>query len=190
MIWIIYAAPAAVIFITALVLYMFWYEPANFKLSEVDIFVNDRHIRKEGEPQEEEEGNSGGTDSRPFLTILHLSDFHLRKNSKGRKLFRFVRSLKDLEPDFIFITGDLVESNRNIDYLVEMLAPLRAKLGKYAILGVHDHYEKAFIEFVKNMFKKKNSEVAVIVSTGPSLTKQLPLLKEYAEYMTIISVDA
>ena len=157
MAWIIYAAPAAVIFITALVLYMFWYEPSNFKLSEVNIFVSDRYARKEWEIKEDVEGSSGGTGRNPFLTILHLSDFHLRKNSKGRKLFRFVRSLKDLKPDFIFITGDLVESNRNIDYLVEMLEPLNAKSGKYAILGVHDHYEKAFIEFAKNMFKKKRA---------------------------------
>lgn len=31
---------------------------------------------------------------------------------------------------------------------------------------------------------------AVVVSTGPSLTKQLPLLKEFAPYVSIISVDA
>ncbi len=38
--------------------------------------------------------------------------------------------------------------------------------------------------------KAKNSNLAVIVSTGPSLTKQLPLLKEYQDKITIISVDA
>lgn len=37
---------------------------------------------------------------------------------------------------------------------------------------------------------KQNAQVAVIVSTGPSLTKQLPLLKEIQDYVTIISVDA
>jgi len=41
-----------------------------------------------------------------------------------------------------------------------------------------------------DMFKSKNSEIAVIVSTGPSLSKQLPLLKEYAPYITIICIDA
>ena len=38
--------------------------------------------------------------------------------------------------------------------------------------------------------QRKNSEVAVIVSTGPSLTKQLPLLKEIQKNVTIICVDA
>lgn len=36
----------------------------------------------------------------------------------------------------------------------------------------------------------KNSDLAVIVSTGPSLTKQLDLLKQAAPYITIISLDA
>ncbi len=41
-----------------------------------------------------------------------------------------------------------------------------------------------------NLLGKKNSNVAIIVATGPSLTKQLPLLKEIQEHVTIISVDA
>jgi hypothetical protein len=36
----------------------------------------------------------------------------------------------------------------------------------------------------------KNTETAVIVATGPSLAKQLPLLKKIQNYVTIISVDA
>ena len=40
------------------------------------------------------------------------------------------------------------------------------------------------------LVEAKNSNLAVIVSTGPSLTKQLPLLKEYQDKVTIISVDA
>lgn len=38
--------------------------------------------------------------------------------------------------------------------------------------------------------KAKNSEVAVIVSTGPSLKKQLPLLKKIKDYVTIFCIDA
>ncbi|MCV6607108.1 MAG: DUF115 domain-containing protein, partial [Campylobacterales bacterium] len=37
---------------------------------------------------------------------------------------------------------------------------------------------------------QKNSDLAVCVATGPSLTKQLPLLKEIQDYVTIITVDA
>lgn len=36
----------------------------------------------------------------------------------------------------------------------------------------------------------KNTPAAVIVSTGPSLAKQLPLLKELQDYITIVCIDA
>ncbi|MFW6307600.1 MAG: motility associated factor glycosyltransferase family protein [Campylobacterales bacterium] len=38
--------------------------------------------------------------------------------------------------------------------------------------------------------KSQKRDTAIIVSTGPSLSKQLPLLKEIEPYATIISVDA
>lgn len=43
------------------------------------------------------------------------------------------------------------------------------------------------LELVK---KLQNTKTAVIVSTGPSLHKQLPLLKEYQDYLTIVCIDA
>jgi predicted MPP superfamily phosphohydrolase len=143
--WIVYICVMAVAAIAVLYLYAFRYEPFNFKLSEVDIFIEDRLADKAG----------AGKPARPILTILHLSDFHLRNNLKGKKMFKFVRSLSGLNVDLILITGDLLESEKNIDYLVEMLSPLKAKYGKYAVFGVHDHYYKTVLEFLKNMFKKK-----------------------------------
>lgn len=131
--------------LAALYLYAFKYEPANFKLSDVDIFIKDNLKFKAGKNKSD----------KPILTFLHLSDFHLRKNSKGKKLFKFVRSLSKLNVDFILITGDLTENDKNIEYLISMLSPLKAKYGKYAVFGVHDHYNKALVEFIRNMFKKK-----------------------------------
>ncbi|EAL9698979.1 DUF115 domain-containing protein [Campylobacter jejuni] len=46
----------------------------------------------------------------------------------------------------------------------------------------------AYQDFLK---KRENlSDTAIIVSTGPSLTKQLPILKKYANKATIISADS
>ena len=63
-----------------------------------------------------------------------------------------------------------------------------------SLLGI-DHFLKNIPLMLKNypfvdVAQRKNSEVAVIVSTGPSLTKQLPLLKEIQKNVTIICVDA
>ncbi len=44
---------------------------------------------------------------------------------------------------------------------------------------------------LKELTKKaKTTKTAIIVATGPSLAKQLPLLKEIKDYVTIFSVDA
>ena len=172
--WIIFICITASGLIILLFFYAFVYETTNFGLSEVNILISD--ARPDGRPgdsisagsqplpdnkrpgdllQRAYNGKSHEPAGEPVLTILHLSDFHLRRNFKGKKLFEFVKSLSRLEPDFIFITGDLLGSNNSMDSLIEMLAPLRAKLARYAVLGVHDHYDKAFVEFVKNMFKRK-----------------------------------
>ncbi|MDD5621987.1 MAG: metallophosphoesterase [Actinomycetota bacterium] len=147
MYWIIYISLPAAAALILLFLYAFRYEPTHFGLSNVNIFI------KEKSSPATEEYKSG----KPLLTILHLSDFHLRKNFKGKKLFKFVQSLAGMNVDLIFITGDLIGNSVSTEYMIEMLGPLKAKLGKYAIFGVHDHYDKALIEFVRNMFKRKKS---------------------------------
>ena len=58
-----------------------------------------------------------------------------------------------------------------------------------------EHHIKNIPEMLNNyhfsqLANKKNSDIAIIVSTGPSLKKQLPLLKKIQNYVTIISVDA
>jgi hypothetical protein len=58
---------------------------------------------------------------------------------------------------------------------------------KHSILNTPEMLKNPPVQSLKN---KKNSEIAVIVSTGPSLTKQLPLLKEVQNKITIIAVDA
>lgn len=128
--------------------YSFRFEPVNFKLSEITIKIK-------SSPGENSTASSAGS-----LKILHLSDFHLRKDRNGAAIFNFVKNLEKLTPDtpdIIVLTGDLVEKNAYIPYLKEMLVGLNAKLGKFAVFGVHDYYSKAVIEFIKNMFKKKRS---------------------------------
>ncbi|MCJ7665125.1 MAG: metallophosphoesterase, partial [Actinobacteria bacterium] len=134
MYWWIPALTGGLTVIVLLFLYLFRFEPVNFKLSNICIDIDP--------------GTGTGPDKKhngkvPILTVLHLSDFHLRKGFKGSRLFDFVRSLAVREYDLIFITGDMVDNLHNVDYLTSMLGPLKAKYGKFAVLGVHDHYNKA-----------------------------------------------
>ena len=62
------------------------------------------------------------------------------------------------------------------------------------LIGLEHHIQN-IPDMIKNyhfsqLANKKNSKIAIIVSTGPSLQKQLPLLKKIQNYVTIISVDA
>ncbi|QOQ97890.1 motility associated factor glycosyltransferase family protein [Helicobacter winghamensis] len=64
-----------------------------------------------------------------------------------------------------------------------------------ALIGLEHHLQNLptmiTTPSLKNFVKSaKTTSTAVIVSTGPSLYKQLPLLKEHADKITIFSVDA
>ncbi|MBU4294044.1 MAG: metallophosphoesterase, partial [Actinobacteria bacterium] len=145
---IIISVLAAAAALTALIYwYAFIFEVSNFKLSEIKIFLKSKA----------EKSQADNTKSHPEFSVLHLSDFHLRKDAKGEKLFKFIQSLKSITPapDFILITGDLVEKNENFPFLFKMLEGLNASYGKLAVFGVHDYFNKTPNEFLKNMIKRK-----------------------------------
>ena len=66
---------------------------------------------------------------------------------------------------------------------------------KDSLIGMKHHFANLpfmlktppFLELIQ---KAHTSKTAVLVATGPSLTKQLPLLKQIAPYVTIFAVDA
>ena len=65
---------------------------------------------------------------------------------------------------------------------------------KDALIGIEQHlYNFPFMlqnYTLDSVLKSPKNSHAVIISTGPSLHKQLPLLKEYAPYMRLICIDA
>jgi len=145
--------------VAALVVLTYWYafifEVSNFKLSEIEIFLKSQAGKSP--TGKNQANNTANTKSHPEFSVLHLSDFHLRKDAKGEKLFKFIRSLKSITPapDFVLITGDLVEKNENFPFLCKMLEGLSASYGKFAVFGVHDYFNKTPNEFLRNMIKRK-----------------------------------
>ncbi|OHD94641.1 MAG: hypothetical protein A2019_04545, partial [Sulfurimonas sp. GWF2_37_8] len=66
---------------------------------------------------------------------------------------------------------------------------------KDALIGLKHHISNLPLlletpPLLELLNKLNTTETAVLVSTGPSLTKQLPLLKKIAPYVRIIAVDA
>jgi predicted MPP superfamily phosphohydrolase len=105
------------------VIYAVRFETVNFNLSYKRICLS------------EDQRSLHSSEGFPALKILHLSDFHLRKDRKGRALYDFIQGLYGIEADLIFITGDMVEKDDMFDHLVKMLEGFKAKHGTYAVFG-------------------------------------------------------
>jgi predicted MPP superfamily phosphohydrolase len=80
------------------------------------------------------------------LTVLHLSDLHLRAVPE-RAFFRAVMDrCAALEPDLVAITGDIADSIHHQKWIVPVLGRLRWRVAALAILGNHDYwYDPPFI---------------------------------------------
>lgn len=72
------------------------------------------------------------------VTLLHISDSHFPLHLKT--LRRFFDKLAQFHPDFVVYTGDIIENDEGVRHCVEALSKLKARVGKYAVLGNHDHY--------------------------------------------------
>jgi predicted MPP superfamily phosphohydrolase len=73
------------------------------------------------------------------LRVAHLSDFHRSRIVPHDYLAGCVATAMAERPDLILLTGDFVTKNRRyVGDLPALLAPLRAPLGVFAVLGNHD----------------------------------------------------
>jgi len=69
---------------------------------------------------------------------VHLSDLHLDRYQPRHD--RVVETLNELRPDWIFITGDLLNVPEGLPHLFRFLTRLREIAPVYITLGNHDHY--------------------------------------------------
>jgi hypothetical protein len=76
----------------------------------------------------------------PTLSILHLSDLHLRR-SDPRGVVRQSAALAQLPgvPDVVCVTGDVCEREADAPLVAEVLRHVRPRLGSFVILGNHEY---------------------------------------------------
>lgn len=73
------------------------------------------------------------------LRVVQLSDFHRSRMTWDRRLRQAVEIANAECPDLLLLTGDFVTRDpADIDPCGHILAPLRASLGCFAVLGNHD----------------------------------------------------
>jgi len=91
----------------------------DFKIREIDISTGDTT------------GN---------IKIVHISDLHLACWRNPKSVEKAVKIVNAQQPDFIFITGDMVQfvSDEMEDYM-PILSQLKAKYGIFSVLGNHDY---------------------------------------------------
>lgn len=132
------------------------------------------------------------------LLLLHSEDVTLDVMThvlEEAKLFIKTYDLYQLVPYYDYAHEEIIRINKiNLRAMHYILYSL-GNDPKDALEGVEN-----FIANLPKMVQNpklsdalrviKNSKTAIIVSTGPSLAKQLPLLKEIAPYVTIICIDA
>jgi predicted MPP superfamily phosphohydrolase len=92
------------------------------------------------------------------LKIVQLSDLHLGSfNYRYKKLEEVVEKVNHLNPDYIVITGDLVNNYAwELRGWEKVFNKLEARKGKYAILGNHDYGDYSQWENVET--KQENFE--------------------------------
>ena len=111
--------------------------------------------------------------------------------------FRFYLKLYDLNiltPYYAEYTEEIFKINDLNIRAIKQIIVSHGNDATDSLIGINHHLHN-IPEMIKNykfkhLINKKNSDIAVIVATGPSLTKQLPILKEIQDKVTIISVDA
>jgi predicted MPP superfamily phosphohydrolase len=104
------------------------------------------------------------------IKIAHVSDIHSSKIDQLEK--QLFSALKEINPDVIFITGDLATPQANQEGYLEIIKNFSAPLGVFFVLGNWEYWEPVnnlvnllknnHIHFLKNKIFKLNNEITII----------------------------
>ncbi|MCI0360012.1 MAG: metallophosphoesterase, partial [Planctomycetaceae bacterium] len=72
------------------------------------------------------------------LTIVHLSDLHMIGNLTEPFYQQVVEATNALQADLVCISGDILEQTCCLDWIPRTLGKLRARHGRYFVLGNHE----------------------------------------------------
>lgn len=106
---------------------------------------------------------------------VHLSDLHLDRYRPRHRAI--VRSIAELGPDWIFITGDLLNVRDGFPHLLRFLTELRRLAPVYVTLGNHDHYSGVAVdEFATECDRRKVALLINQVTFVPLATGELAIV--------------
>lgn len=87
--------------------------------------------------------------------IVHISDLHLGSFNSTKKLEDIVTMINNEAPNMVVFTGDLVNNyyHEAIPY-VNILKKIKAKHGKYSVLGNHDYCDYVMLKRESKKWKE------------------------------------
>ncbi|OHS95353.1 putative phosphohydrolase [Tritrichomonas foetus] len=121
----------------------------------------------------------------PF-TVVHLTDIHIVSPypySTESKLKKIVSRVNQLNPDFIFLTGDFITrartfsgSCKNADAVCRALSRLKARNGIFAVLGnndlcAYDYLEQKLSEINIKILRQESVNVGNFLISGIDTSK-------------------
>lgn len=142
------------------------------------------------------------------LKVVHISDIHYGTTINKKELTKVVNKINQLKPDFVVLTGDLLDNNSNEveNYekeLIDVLSKIECTIGKYAISGNHDYKFKNFNTIIEQsgfinlndtyekIYKEDNNYILLSgISTNMHGDKKLTeKLKTTNEFLTTITEE-
>ncbi|BCJ95068.1 phosphoesterase [Anaerocolumna cellulosilytica] len=86
------------------------------------------------------------------LKIVQVSDLH--NKSFGKHQEKLLLKIMDLEPDVIFVTGDLIDSNRiNVDTAMEFINQAVNIADVYYVTGNHEKWSGIYLQLKTELYK-------------------------------------
>ena len=112
------------------------------------------------------------------LRIVQFSDVHVNDDDHRSKLADLTAAVNAQEPDLLVFTGDLFDAFQNFEgdtqKVADALNAMKAKYGKYAVLGNHDYGKDAAEATVRLLqdagFTVLRGERAVLKELGITIT--------------------
>ncbi|ANV97588.1 motility accessory factor [Helicobacter enhydrae] len=128
-----------------------------------------------------------GLNAQGVIALLD-EDKHCKLYFKTYMLEVFNSYYERYREDFMRLNGDFIKA-------IEHAVVAVGNDAKDAIVGIKHHIQNISSalrspNLVELVMQLKHRDTAIIVSTGPSLYKQLALLKEVAPYATLMCIDA
>jgi uncharacterized protein len=77
------------------------------------------------------------------LRIAFAADFHLKESTPEKFVEKFVKKIKEINPDLMIFGGDILEGDRGDENMLvfeKLLSDIRPKYGVYGVLGNHEYY--------------------------------------------------